>query len=813
MNRTKHFWAKLAILAAFAVGAIPATTHAAIDYSGDLDPSNPNTWTSSTTAYIGKTGTGSVSVADGSDLLSGCGYIGYNSGSTGEVTVSSEGSTWTNSQLHIGYSGDGTLNITDGATVSNSFCHIGYYFNSIGEVTVSGNGSTWTNGYLQVGNYGTGTLNITDGGLVNVTGITYVDYEGNATGSINFGTGGGILTTRSLVTSFSRLFGTGTINANGIVGDYDLVFDSTHGLAQTFTIGGSGQARNITVTLDMNDSGSVGCLGVNHGSLTINGIAVNSRDGYIGYYPGSTGTVTISGEDATWTNNGLYVGTSGDGTLNITNGGLVSVANTTYVAYYEGATGSIHFGTGGGTLTTRSLVASSAQLFGTGTINTNSIVSDYDLVFDSTHGLTRTFTIGGSEQDRNITVNLDMSSPVEYLGVNDGSLTINGIAVSSQDGHIGYYSGSTGEVTVSGENSSWTNSGSLYVGNYGNGTLDITGGASVSNLFGTIGNNSGSTGEVTVSGEGSTWTNSGLEIGYSGTGTLNITNGGTVSCATSHIGCYSNPTGEVTVSGEGSTWTNSGYLYVGHSGTGTSTLNITDGGTVSCAVSYIGYNSRMTGEVTVSGEGSTWINNSYLQVGDYGAGTLNITDGGLVRVAGNLTIDYDLDDDSFLNMSDSGMLALLGDADDSLDDFLDLIGGTDAIQWWDPAVADWNLLTTATMGTDYTLEYIDDGSELDGYTLLTVTAPKQIPGDANRDGQVDASDATILAGNWQASGASWSMGDFNGDGTVNASDATILAGNWQFGTGAAVPEPGTITLLLTALIGLAVWVRRWNFFA
>ena len=79
-----------------------------------------------------------------------------------------------------------------------------------------------------------------------------------------------------------------------------------------------------------------------------------------------------------------------------------------------------------------------------------------------------------------------------------------------------------------------------------------------------------------------------------------------------------------------------------------------------------------------------------------------------------------------------------------------------------------------------------------------------IPGDANRDGKVDGSDVTILAGNWQhgvtgTADASWAMGDFNGDGKVDGSDVTILAGNWQAGVNAAavsVPEPSTIVGLL-----------------
>ena len=57
-----------------------------------------------------------------------------------------------------------------------------------------------------------------------------------------------------------------------------------------------------------------------------------------------------------------------------------------------------------------------------------------------------------------------------------------------------------------------------------------------------------------------------------------------------------------------------------------------------------------------------------------------------------------------------------------------------------------------------------------------------IPGDANMDGTVDGYDAAILAGNWQATDATWDMGDFNGDEIVNDADNTILSSHWQENT-------------------------------
>lgn len=121
----------------------------------------------------------------------------------------------------------------------------------------------------------------------------------------------------------------------------------------------------------------------------------------------------------------------------------------------------------------------------------------------------------------------------------------------------------------------------------------------------------------------------------------------------------------------------------------------------------------------VTGVGSTWTTSRGLSVGYSGSGMLSISDGGLVRVAGKLTIDAFTPGDSYINMSTGGMLALKGDADDSLSQFLGLVQGTDAIRYWDASLSDWAHITTATYGTDYTLEYLTTG-ELAGYTLLTV---------------------------------------------------------------------------------------------
>ena len=581
---------------------------------------------------------------------------------TGDVSPANPATWPTSFRVYIGESGAGSVTVDDDSDLVSVRSCLGYQFGSTGAVTISGAGSTWTNSEsLHVGHYGDGTLEITNGGAVSSKYSIITDQPGS-TGAV-------------------------TVSGTG----------STWTSSQHLRVGAYGDS-----TLDITNNG-----------------AVSNTDGEIGFQYGSSGVVTVSGAGSAWTiSDELSVGAYGDGTLNIADGGIVAVGKYTHVARYAGATGAINFDNG--TLTTGGFRCAASDLSGTGTINTNGLVSDVDLVFDASRGLTQTLTLNGP--GRNITVNLNVNG-YGAMGAGhrgEGSMHISdGLAVQSTFGYLGYESGSTGAVIVSGAGSTWTNSKEFHVGYYGDGTLEITDGGSVNNEYSYIGRRSGSTGAVTVSGTGATWTNSqSLHVGEYGDGTLEITNGAAVNNEHSYIGRYSDSTGAVTVSGAGSIWTNSWRLNVGEYGDGT--LEITDGGSVNNEYSYIGYRSGSTGAVTVSGTGATWTNSSYLHVGKYGDGTLNIYDSGLVSVGGDLTIDDDGDGDSFITMSSGGMLALFGDADDSLTSFLALINGTDDIRY--RTGSDWADITGATPGVDYTLTYLTEG-ELTGYTVLTVPEP------------------------------------------------------------------------------------------
>lgn len=171
-------------------------------------------------------------------VFRGDGYIGLNFGSTGEVLVTGNGSTWTNSRnLVVGFHGSGKLEIADGGTVSNSTAYIGYMSNSTSEVLVTGEDSTWTNsGELAVCVLGTGKLEIADGGTVSVGGTTNM----GGGGTIDVQTGGLLQTHNLNATSGTFNLNGGTLHLTGTYTGNLLV-----GEGATFT-GGNTVTGNLT---------------------------------------------------------------------------------------------------------------------------------------------------------------------------------------------------------------------------------------------------------------------------------------------------------------------------------------------------------------------------------------------------------------------------------------------------------------------------------------------------------------------------------------------------------------------------------------
>jgi len=158
-----------------------------------------SSWTVSRSSYfdVGKHGTGTLNIINGGTVTSNTSNLGSNSGATGTVNVDGAGSTWVNSgSIYVGYyGGRGTLNITNGGNVQSDLSSIGNcnYSNCVGSATVDGAGSTWKVGhFFGVAN---GTLNITKGGVVAITpsAPTPMACDFNNLGRVNIDVGCGSL--------------------------------------------------------------------------------------------------------------------------------------------------------------------------------------------------------------------------------------------------------------------------------------------------------------------------------------------------------------------------------------------------------------------------------------------------------------------------------------------------------------------------------------------------------------------------------------------------------------------------------------------
>jgi len=118
---------------------------------------------------VGRTQKGQLLVNTNVTLKStGDALLGQEVNSTGVMTVTGAGATWTNAEtVYSGYAGNGTLNILNGATASSASGVLGWYPQGVGTVNVNGVGSQWVIANdIRVADEGAGVLNVQNGGKV-----------------------------------------------------------------------------------------------------------------------------------------------------------------------------------------------------------------------------------------------------------------------------------------------------------------------------------------------------------------------------------------------------------------------------------------------------------------------------------------------------------------------------------------------------------------------------------------------------------------------------------------------------------------------
>ncbi|MFN3538265.1 MAG: autotransporter-associated beta strand repeat-containing protein, partial [Brevundimonas sp.] len=406
---------------------------------------------------ISHTAPAEVILTDGAAVaLAGVSSIGRESGSDGLLVVENGASLAPSSAslgtMFVGYSGSGTLQIANGGRVRNGYGLLGHFAGSTGSATVTGADSVWENSEeLYVGRSGEGTLEIAGGGTVSVNSglrVVWLASLAGSTGVLNIGAAAGEAAVAAGTLQAAEVrFGQGTsktLNFNHTGTDYVFAPRITGtGVVNVYS-GQTTLAANSIYGGQTNLHGGTLSLGHNN---ALGGSTLRALGGIVDYADGVTINNPVSLE--------FYMNEFQVLTGSATQSGAVTADGPDRVFVKVGE----------GTLVLTGANAWSGTSVAAGT-----------LVMDG--GVTVT--------DQGVVVG-DTPGP-------DAALIIrNSANFSSANGFVGSPSGVRGAVTVTGSGSTWTNSGFLYVGYEGAGTLEIADGGTVSSGDNAIGYEAGST--------------------------------------------------------------------------------------------------------------------------------------------------------------------------------------------------------------------------------------------------------------------------------------------------------------------------------
>ena len=296
--------------------------------------------------YIGDAGDGELNVSSEGKVDSGIITAGMKETGTGNITVKDKNSVITNLGTNLGYDGHGEMNISnEGLVVSNGGSSLGYGETGVGKVSIT-TGGIWEvnkNVYTTIGVAGVGNLNISDGGKFVSQNITFLGDKASGIGTLNL---------MDATSSFDTVginvgnFGSGIVNvSNGAT------LNSTgYGF-----IGGNASGKGIVnISTDslwnLKTSSTnaqllqVGVLGTGELNITTGGI-VKARDTQIALNDKSKGDVRVDGQNSLLETFNMNVGTTGTGTLTLTNNGTLNVeGGEVYLGVFDPAVGTLNIG-------------------------------------------------------------------------------------------------------------------------------------------------------------------------------------------------------------------------------------------------------------------------------------------------------------------------------------------------------------------------------------------------------------------------------------------------------------------------------------
>ena len=279
--------------------------------TGSLEITDPNSFmTTAAPTLIGLDNShGNFTVQNGGDISTGPAELADGASSSGAATVTGTSSSWqVEGGFTVGYAGSGTLTVSSGGTLSIlNDTSVAAFAGSIGSVMVTGAGSVWYNENLFLGGRdgnsgqgfqgGSGILQIQNGGLVQAANVKFF---GGALQVDN-----GSLSTPGLVVlggATAPLFG-------GPVGD--------------MVVGNATTGR-----MEISSGGTVLC-----------------NKGYLGIVSGSEGYAYVTGVNSQWRLAGsLFVGSEGDGTLEVRDRSDVYTAGNVYIGFSANTVGNVIVG-------------------------------------------------------------------------------------------------------------------------------------------------------------------------------------------------------------------------------------------------------------------------------------------------------------------------------------------------------------------------------------------------------------------------------------------------------------------------------------
>ncbi len=830
-----------------------------------------SSWINAGSLTVGQTGTaeGSMAVANGAYVENQAATLGDGADARGMVVVEGAEASWKcNSLLTIGNNGHGAMTILAGGGVSTAGTDIGTLAGSIGDVLLSGADTSWSeSGNLNVGGTsaaagGSGSLSVAADAELSVQGELLVHDSGS------FTIDAGIVNTNALAISENAAFefndGTLTIGNGGFTcstSGMTIDGDSSTALPSLRLVDAAGAASGALLTVGSDKRGAVEIRG---------GSIMTADEGVIGANTDSSGIVTVADPGSQWQIGGtLKVAEGGSGELNVFAGATVE-ATDIFTGCNSGSEGNVTVDGNGSTLVCDNLDVggSSTGLGGAAGLavqNGGSVEVDQDLHAWSS----ATIVLDGGQISVGGLLNCEGAF---YFTA--GTLSVGQIACAA--GNFNFTGGTlniTGSELRVGDSGPLGNSLQLASGQHINVTQQavVESGSSIQVERGAslAANEIRNYGEIEVCGStaklsGSTFLNIGLIQGNgrieamlqnhldgqvrveSGnrivvdTDSTFSTNLGTIDLAGGTFECtqtFQNGSGGFiagrgtlrfggTLENDGAIVLSGGYSDIHGDVTNDSagsTIVVTGGGlatfyddvhsdglirvSADCAAVFLGQFSGTggtSGTGTVYLEGDLQPGNSPAEVSFGGdlvlsySASLDIEIAGyepgsghdVIAVASALSLEGELNV-TFID----GFIPSPNQTFDILD-FAEITGSFSQINLPD---------LDSRLGWDTSMLYTTG-------ELALIYDP--FPGDANRDGVVDNSDATILCANWQGGpGLTWDQGDFNDDGQVNDIDATILAANWQssIGGGAAVsiPEPAVAIMLMSfALFAIVIPRRR-----